>query len=132
MIRPQERVSHTDAQLVARARRLADAVVGPGMGTTIRGEELRALIGRLDRLEGENAKLRAGAPLPTEPAAPDPADDWLRELPGVVTVVADVLEAHPELWGSPLVDALDGYASQKGLRLTDAFRGAVERALEAE
>ena len=116
----------TDDPVLARARRLAAAVGGPGMGTTIRGDDLRGLVALIDRLAAENAALSAGAPLPA------PADEWLAELPPIVASLAEVLESHPELWGSSLIDAVEGLAGQRAEPVTDAARAAIERCLAPE
>lgn len=96
------------------------------MGTTIRGDDLRGLVALIDRLTAENVALSAGAPPPV------PAEDWLCELPAAVAALAEVIESHPELWGSGIVDAVEGLAGQRGEPFTDAQRAAIERCLAPE
>lgn len=116
MIRPGQEA------LILRVRRLADAVVGPGMSTTLRGEELRAVLERMDGLDAENRRLRKG--LPADPP-PDAAPAFLADLPDVVVALAGILEDNPELWGTPALDALDALAAQDGAGSLRAAAAAV-------
>ena len=115
-----------DADL-ARIRRTAKAVIGPGMATTIRGDELWAILNRLDDVERENEKLRA-QPVKTNGKTP-PAEPWLTELPAVVAAFGEIIEACPELWGTPALEALEAYAAQTGDPLPDDVVVAVKRSL---
>ncbi len=111
----------TEADLIARVRRLAVVTAGPGMGATIRGEELRAVLGRLDALEAAAEKKPA--------KGKQAAADWTHELPAMIAAVADILEGSPELWGTTLLDALDAWAAQKETVISPEARAAVEKAL---
>lgn len=120
------------ARHIARARILTDAVSGPGMSTTITGGELRAIMGRLDTLEAENAALLMAGGSPTAEAFEVVDLSWLSELPVAVNALVEIVEGHPELWGTPAVEALGSYASQRGLKLSEPLRLAVERCLTGD
>lgn len=113
------------------ARRLAAAVVGPGMATTIRGGVIRAVIEHIDDLEAENAELRAAsAKKGTAKAKPEPENDpWLEQLPLAVRSLASIVEENAELWGRPALEALEAFLSQKGTPMSDEFQDAVMLAL---
>lgn len=112
----------TQQDLINRVRKLASVAAGPGMGTSIRGEELRAVVDRIDELEAAQS--------PTKPK--QAKADWTKELPAIVVALADILEGSPELWGTTLLDALDAWAAQKETTISDAARAATEKALAGE
>lgn len=117
-------MSDTREALVAQARRTAENVKGPGMGTTIRGATLRALLETID-------ELQAAPPVPVEEAAV-PANKvakWVTNSPAVVAALADILENNPELWGNPALDALEAWEAQTGDGLPSGWKQVVAKAL---
>lgn len=110
-------------QLIAEVRGLAPLVAGHGMHVQVRGDQLRALLARIDRPPPVNGN---GHP---EPAVPEPV--WQVPLSNIVRIVAEVIEdpAYSDLCGTNLVDALHAWAARNDTRLDPAALTAVDRAL---
>jgi len=109
---------------------LADAIQGPGMGTSITYIELRGLLDALHEAEAEAARAVKSAERKTgrsKKAVEEPS--WSDALVEVIPALADILEGHPELWGQSAVDALAAWAEQQNIEVPATWRPAVEKAL---
>lgn len=123
-------VKESPEALLARMERLGEAVSGPGMGTSLRGVELRGLLDLIHDLQAQVAQAgrrqkRAAAKKPKAGEATAEAG----VLDQVVAATADIMEGHPELWGQPLWDALQAWGEQTGCAVDDTWKAAVEGAL---
>lgn len=111
----------TDDQLVDQLRGYLGLVTGHGMHVTVRGDQLRAILRRVDT-----------APEPAAPIATDPA--WQTPLAGVLRIVAEIIEDHSysDLCGTNLVDAIHAWASRNDTTIDPVALSAVDRALSGE
>jgi hypothetical protein len=108
----------TDDQLVDQLRGYLTLVTGHGMHVTVRGDQLRAILRRVDTPASNGAT----------PAVVDP---WQEPLSGVLRIVAEIIEDHAyrDLCGVNLVDALHAWAARNSTRLDPDALTAVNRAL---
>jgi hypothetical protein len=124
-------VSVAEDQLIDEVRGLAPLVAGHGMHVQVRGDQLRALLSRIDQLTPVPATNGSGngadASVPPPPA-------WQIPLSGVVRVVAEIVEdpGYRDLCGTNLVDALHAWAARNETTLGAAALSAVGRALSGE
>lgn len=118
-------------RLIGEFRGYANLTSGNGLGITIPGTHLRAVVDRLDDLEKQAATTRTPAPVAPAPAAPDL---WQANLGAVVRIVAEILENddYADLCGINLPDALQAWADRNETTLTPATVTAVNRALSGE
>jgi hypothetical protein len=112
----------TDDQLVDQLRGYLTLVTGHGMHVTVRGDQLRAILRRVD------------TPAPTNGTSLTAVDPWQEPLSGVLRIVAEIIEDHSygDLCGTNLVDALHAWAARNSTRLDPAALTAVSRALSGE
>ena len=104
----------TDDQLI-------DQVREPGMASTITGEQVRAVLRRIDN-----------PPARPTPAAAPVAPPWQAPLSKVMPIIADILEGdeYRDLRdGSNLVDVLQSWAARNSTALDVDVLNAVDRAL---
>jgi hypothetical protein len=115
-----------DDHLINELRGLLPLVTGHGMHISVRGDQLRAALGRIDSLQH--------APLePVTVVAPSPPV-WQEALPSVLRILAEVIEDHAytDLCGTNLVDAIQAWAARNHTTLTVEQLTAVDRALSGE
>lgn len=119
-----------DDQLIGEVRRLLPLVTGHGMHVSVRGDQLRAILARIDS-PTPAAPNGSSHPEP-EPEPVEPA--WQEPLSAIVRVVAEIIEdpAYTDLCGTNLVDALHAWAARNGTTIKPAALTSVDRALSGE
>lgn len=121
----------TEDRLIGEFRGYAALTTGNGMGISIPGTHLQAVIDRLDTLEA----ARTVAPTRTpRPVAPPPPDMWQAPLSAVLRIVAEILEHddYADLCGVNLPDALQAWADRNNTTINKLTLTAVNRALSGE
>lgn len=122
---PSERNIH-----IARLRDLAPNISGQGMRGSVRGVELQALLDAHDEAVAAAAKAaRSSKKQPAGAAAP--VVDCV-VLGQVAQILAGIIEASPELWGSTAQDALAAYCASHGIADDVELAAALEAALSGE
>lgn len=116
----------SDDQLIDEVRGYATLVSGHGMHVTVRGDQIRAVLGRIDTLT-ETATNGNG-----HQATPEPA--WQEPLSAIIRIVAEIVEdpAYTDLCGTNLVDALHAWAARNQTTVDATALAAVDRALSGE
>lgn len=122
-----EAAAKADEKFLGEMASIAYDVRGPGMGTTLRGDQLNRLVRLAQEAREERDKLAAAKPKGGRGKAPEPA--WTDPLGELLPVVNDILESGTDLWGTPLVDALPAYAEAQHIELPDTWLPAVAQAL---
>lgn len=108
---------------LARMAELADQIAGKGMRTSISYPDLRCLLQIAQRVKEHDGVAKRPDPV----VVPDPVVSLLEE--GVLAL-ADVVENHPELWGSSGAQAAKAWAEQHPTMGSSAkWVGAVEKVL---
>lgn len=131
---PESR-QETRAEIIARMERRYTDIRGPGMGGSIRGSELKALLDEIHDLRAgdvagdKQARREARAAARVAAGETDVQESVLDE---VMPAINDILESHADLWGIPLVEALAAWSARQTFEVPETWVPAVAEALEVD
>lgn len=119
-------MSDADLAAVARIRRTAESIAGPGMGTSISYTDLRAMLNVIDDTEVRAAQAERAVERLSKRTGRGKAKAASKEVdPELLVAVAEILEGRPELWGKPLPEALAALCAQQHRDMPEEWTAAL-------